>query len=139
METKIYQNIPLDMREKMLEDMATRTEARPVKKHFSPDELTEYRKQYFDNALLQKKALEELKKAQEVYQAAIKMPVKENLYLQNNIRTGYVEVEQQVYLFDEQNEGMMYVYDNQGELMESRRLLPEERQTKIKQHNPVLD
>ncbi len=138
MENKIYQNVPLDIREKMLQDMATRTEERPVKKHFTPEDLTEFRKQYFDNALTQRKAVEILNKAKEIYNESVKLPIKENIYLSNNIRTGFVEVTEQVYLFDD-TDGFMYIYDNQGALLESRRLLPEERQREIKQNNPVLD
>ncbi len=132
MENKIYQEFDEAHREKMMEDMCRGTEEQLVKKHFSPEEITDFRKQLSDNHVVIRKAIEALNLAKAEFNEATKGAVKENLTLVNNIRCGYIQVNQQVYLFDDQDNGVMNYYDRLGEFLQSRRLLPEERQTRIK-------
>jgi hypothetical protein len=47
------------------------------------------------------------------------------------IRTGYTEDMQDVFLYDDQEDGMMRYYDRKGEEIQSRRLTPDERQVTI--------
>lgn len=42
-----------------------------------------------------------------------------------------IQMEGEVYLVDDQEEGMMGYYDNEGNLINARRLTPDERQTRI--------
>ncbi len=131
MSNKIFQEFPEDQRESMLEANCIRPEEKPVKKYFEQNELTEMRKQFSDNAITIRKATEVLNKAKEAHKISIADPSKENEYLRESIRAGFVEVNQQVYLFDDQENGVMNTYDNKGNFIESRRLTPEERQLRI--------
>lgn len=132
MSTRKYADTPEVEREDMLQANCDYSEEMPIKKHFTPDEITEQRKQFLDNAVILRRAAEVLRAAQDVYKDAIKEPTKDNAYLLQNIRAGFVEVNQQVYLFANHEEGFMEYYDRFGEKLQSRRLTPEERQTKIK-------
>lgn len=132
---KLYENIPVEEREEMLLAMSYRTEEKMVQKHFTPEEILDYRKQFTENWVAVNKAKVILKQAQDKYTESTKDLTKENTYLINNIQTGFVELNQQVYLFDDQENGVMKYYDSRGEFLESRRLTPEERQTRIKQNN----
>ena len=117
--------------EATLEANCLRPEEKVVKKLFEPDEIIDMRKQFMDNSIIIRRATEKLNKAKDEHKAEVKEPTDANAYLLANIRSGYVEVNQQVYLYDNQETGMMEYYDAKGELVESRRLTPEERQTRI--------
>lgn len=132
MATKMFEDYPENEREVMLEANCVRPEEKPVKQYFDLSELTEMRKQFSDNAILIRKANEVLKKAKDANAIEIKDPTKNNDKLRECIRAGFVEVNQQVYLFDDQDNGVMNTYDSKGNFIESRRLTPEERQTRIK-------
>jgi hypothetical protein len=132
MEKFIYADVPETDREAMLESMCKATEEKLVKKHFTPEEITEFRKNLSDNHVLIRKAIEALNEAKKVYNDAVNEPIKENLKLVNNIRCGFVEINQQVYLFPDYELSTMNYYDRHGEFLQSRRLLPEEMQTAIR-------
>lgn len=129
---KLFQDIPAEEREQMLEANCLRPEEMELKKFFEADEIVEMRKQFFDNATAMRKATEELNKAKEIWKTLCTPLESDNKYLMASIRTGFVEVKQQVYLFDDQENGFMMVYDSKGGLITSRRLEPHERQTRIK-------
>lgn len=132
MENKIYQDLATAEREEMLSAMCLRPEEQPVKKHFSEQEIIVMRRQLAENHIVIKKAGETLNEAKKIYNDAVSNPIKDNTYILQNLRAGYVEVNQQVYLFDDQENSMMNTYDCTGELIASRRLLPEERQQRIR-------
>lgn len=132
MENQLFQDTPINEREAMLEANCLRPEEKLVKKHYAAEEVVEMRKQFLENNIVIKKAGEILSVAKSIFNETVASPVKDNVYLLANVRSGFVEVNQQVYLFDDQEKGMMNTYDATGELIESRRLTPEERQTRIK-------
>jgi len=135
MQSKIFQDTPIAEREAMIEANAHSSEVMPVQKHFTEEQINDMRRTHVANAIAIKKKMEEFKKMKAEIDAFIKPLADENNYLLANVRAGYVEVEQQVYLFEDHDNGMMLYYDNQGELVHSRRMLPHERQHRIKQTN----
>jgi len=132
MEAKKYQDVPQDERESMLEANCDQQDEMPIQKHFTPEEINEMRKQHVDNSIAIKRKMEEFKKFKAEIDAFIKPLAEENTYLLQNVRTGYVEVTKQVYIFGDHETGMMNYYDNAGELVYSRRMMPHEKQLKIK-------
>lgn len=128
---KIFQDYEINEREAMLEANCVRTEEMPVKKFYTPEEIIEMRREYTENSIQIKRKMEELKKIKAEIDGYCKPLIESNTYLLTNIRTGHVEQDQQVYLFDDQKAGMMKFYDNRGEMVSSRRLTPEERQTRF--------
>lgn len=141
MSLKMFEEIPENEREAMLEANCVHPEEKPVKKYFEQEEMTEMRRQFFENALTIRKSNEVLKKAKDLNAIEIKEPTKNNEYLRESLRAGYVEVKQQVYLFDDQEKGVMNTYDCKGNFVESRLLTPEERNKgkRIMINNPQLD
>lgn len=131
MEQKLFQDVPENEREAMLEANCHEREIMPVQKHFTEQEINEKRSEYLSNSIAIRRAIEKLKLAKEVYASETKRPIDENNYLLQNIRMGYIEVEEDVYLMaDWENRTMLY-YDKRGEFLKSRKMLPHERQTKI--------
>lgn len=119
-------------REASLEANCLRPEETLIKKYFEENEINDMRREFTQNSISIKKLIEKLKLFKNEVDAEIKPMAESNLYLINNIRTGFVEVNQQVYLFDDQENSMMHTYDAKGDLIGSRRLAPEERQQRIK-------
>jgi hypothetical protein len=131
MSQKMFADVPAQEREAMLDANCLRPEEMPIKKFFTGEEMIDMRREYSDNTIQIGRKNEELKKVKQEVDAHNKPLIDQNTYLINNIRAGYVEANQQVYLFDDQESGMMNYYDNQGELVYSRRLMPHEKQTRI--------
>ena len=137
MDAKIFQDTPLAEREAMIEANSYASEEMPIQKHFSEEEINDMRRSHMKNSIEIKKKLEEFKTFKAEIDAFIKPLAEENTYLLQNVRNGYIEVNQQVYLFEDHENGMMCYYDNTGALVHSRRMLPHERQSKIKQTNNI--
>jgi hypothetical protein len=132
MEKQLYPDTPEMESEQMIAATAFKTEEQNIKKYFSEQENFDMKKQFFANASKIRAAHAVFIKAREAYAEAIKEPEKDNKYLMNCLDTGYVEVLEDVYLIDDQDNGFMLTYDRKGELLTSRRLAPEEKQTRIK-------
>lgn len=132
MESKIFQDIPEEAREAMLEANAYTVEEQELEKHFSHEEVDEMRKEYMDNSIAIRNATAELNRAKDVHKAKTADPTKNNQYLIEKIKNGFVLVPQTVYLMEDHTEGMIGTYDRFGNLISSRRMKPEERQTRIK-------
>ncbi len=48
-----------------------------------------------------------------------------------HLKNKYVSQMEEVYLLDDQDNGIMYTYSTTGDIIESRKLLPKEKQTRI--------
>lgn len=131
MESKLFQELPENEREAMLEGNAHYTETMPVQKFFTPEDMTDMRREAADNQIKIIRANEVLRKAQEAHKTETKQPISDNTYLHTCLRHGFVEVEQQVYWIADWDNRMMICYDRFGVFIKSRRMLPDERQTKI--------
>lgn len=47
------------------------------------------------------------------------------------MKTKHAEIDEEVYLLDNQEEGMMLIYNALGEMLSSRKLSPNERQSNV--------
>lgn len=114
-----------------LEAMAYSIEEGTYLKHLSSEELETKREQLTDN-VIKAADLDEKKKA---YVDSIKAELKplsiERRSLMAVLKTKHEEVEGKIYHIDDQEEGVMNSFNENGEFINSRRLRPEERQTTI--------
>lgn len=114
-----------------LEAMAYSIEEGTYLKHLSSEELEIKREALTDN-VIKAADLEEKKKA---YVDSIKAELKplsiERRLLMEVLKTKHEEVEGKIYHVDDQEEGVMNSFNENGEFINSRRLRPEERQTTI--------
>lgn len=131
MEKQLYPDIPEMEREQMIAASAFKTQEQNVKKYFTETENFDMKKQFFANASKIRAAHAKLMQARKEYNDAVAEPEKDNKYLMSCLDTGYVEVLEDVYLIDDQENGFMHTYDRKGAWIEGRRLTPEERQTRI--------
>lgn len=116
----------------MMIDNCYQKEYRTFQKEFSPDEIDSF-KSNLSEAMIQLNTLtEDLKDKRKEF--ALKMdPIKKNItgmldYIKHKART----VTEEVFLFDYQETNMMAAYNNEGELVFTRKLLPAEKQTQLR-------
>ncbi len=138
-DSELFQDIAnVDKREATLKANCDNREETVLQVEFTPEELEEKRNDLMENSI----KIDHLKKRFAHYKALIdermKPLQKENDMLVQETKTGYQLVNGEVYLFADLEAGQMGYYDRYGILQNSRRLLPEERQSMIRQNNPVL-
>ncbi len=115
----------------MMTQNCLKEEVMAIKKVYSEQELAEMRREYARNAVEVSLLMDEFNKFKTEIQNKIKEPKKTNEYILNQLRDGFSEVNQQVFLFDFQEEGTMGYYDANGKKVYERPLMPAERQTNI--------
>lgn len=117
----------------MLKDNCVRSEHEMVKRYFTDDELQEMRVELTETSIERHDKQERLKeqsKAAKDEIANLTNIVNSNL---KHLKKKFTEQSEEVYLLDDQDEGVMYTYSSTGDLISTRKLFPNERQTRIKQ------
>lgn len=118
---------------KEIKEVALGTETRNIRKHFSPDELVGLKEEFFDTDLKLNDKQEELDSIKDTFKEAMK-PLKESTaVLRKKIRNRFVDIDYEVYAVANQESGNMEYYSVQdGELMDERKLRPDEKQLRLK-------
>ena len=127
----LFNNVPLEQREEMLLGMATKTETEKVKRHYSDDEKSQIREFATEESIQlmdKEEAFSEVKKA---HNTEVKAHNKEIIKALKDVKRGFSESEEKVYLIADHENGTMDVHDKFGEFLYSRKLFPDERQTTI--------
>ncbi len=115
----------------MLKDNAVRTEEQMVKRFFTEEELSDMRIELTEASIERHDQQEKLKEVSKDAKDSIKgltATVNTNL---KHLKNKYVSQMEEVYLLDDQENGVMYTYSATGDIIESRKLLPKEKQTRI--------
>jgi hypothetical protein len=103
-----------------------------VKIQFTQEDLDEM-KSRLSEICIEKDAIEDaLREQSKEYRLKIKELVKIVKVLLENLKNKYEYQNQQVFLYDDQEEGLMHTYNVNGELIATRNLTPSEKQTRIK-------
>lgn len=131
-EKRMFSNIDADKREAALSEMAFKSEPSMVKVPFTGEELTTMRHNLSEISIRTQDAERLKAQALKEYTANIKLIDTQRRSLINDLKLGYIEKEEMLYGLDNQDSGMMEYYDKEGVLQYERRLLPDERQTRIK-------
>lgn len=115
----------------LLEDNCKEITSMPVRKKFTPEELKRFKDEQISIAMMLD--VEDTKKQEfnKEYNAKTKIPKAEHKELINHIRKGFVDEERKVFTFDNQDDKVMEYYDENGDCVYERPLLPNERQTNI--------
>jgi hypothetical protein len=118
-------------KKRMLQVGCYKKEQENIKKYFSEAEHLQMRKDFMAYAIKIDKLKEELKVIVDDFNSRIKPLADVNTQLKIKVDAGYEEVPGDVFLFDYQEQGMMAYYDENGDLIRSRRFSPEERQLDV--------
>lgn len=132
MKKRLFESYPKAERIQVLRDNAERSEDFSYFREYEPEELDLLKDQYFQDA-------SELQKHEEKYNAAkaefkvnadpIKAKMKETF---TGIRIKGRTVTEMVYLLADHENNMMEYYNEAGVMIHSRRMLPDEKQLRIK-------
>lgn len=125
------QDVPREQRAEMLKDMADKQNLEKVKRHYTEDEKNQMKDFISEQSIVVMDQENEFKKISSSFRSAIKEHKASVTDALVNIKQGYSENEEKVFMFADQEAGQMDVFDMFGEFLYSRKLLPEERQTKV--------
>jgi hypothetical protein len=115
----------------LLQENAAKVEQTTYQKVLSPDELAARREDLADNCIKLNQFEDELKEVKDTFK--LKMdPLKTlNKTLLTEIKTKQTSIDGILYHMANHDEGMMETYDNEGYLISTRRLRPDEKQGSI--------
>ena len=120
-----------DERAEFIKQNSVFTESTKVKRHFTNDEIAEMQKDVAQICIDQENEAIRKKEFMDQFNAtakSLKIRQKEHV---KNIRNGFEITEVEVFAFDDQERGVMEYYDITGNLINTRPLLPSERQFRI--------
>lgn len=123
--------LPVEQRVQLLRDHADQIEVTKYLKDLTQEELDVKREQLSDNLVKLSEWEDELTDIKDGYKVKMKPKKDENRELLQQIKTRKEEVEGTVFHLANHEDGMMETYDENGELIGSRRLRPEEKQPKL--------
>lgn len=130
MDIIIYAEQSQQKRLQMMQDNCTSKEVQPVKIWFSEDDLAEMKSQLSDISIDKNDLEDELKEMSSGLKVQIKEKMKSLRKLLFLLKCKYEMKNEEVYLFEDQENKTMLTYNHLGELIDSRKLRPSE-QTSI--------
>lgn len=131
MDQQILKDANRQERLQVLKDSAEKMESLTYPKVLTSDELSHLKSEYTKEAITLAKHDEGKKQFMENYKSEVK-PLKLRLSaIMTQIRNKVEEVTEDVFLIADQEENMMGYYNAEGILINSRPLLPDERQFRI--------
>ena len=135
MDQKILQNVSPQERLQALRDSAEKRETFTYPKALSENELSKLKDDLTNDSVKLSK-LEEAKKEFNTEHKAKVKPLKKDLAVTlTKLRSRVEEVEEEVFLLADQEEGLMLYYNAQGVLVHHRVLQADERQFRIVDHS----
>lgn len=118
-----------------LESIASVVTKESYTKLLSDDEITERRKNLADVSIEINDIEEEKKKVMDEFKLRLKKPIEIKKELLNAIKHKAEQRNGNLFHIDDQENGFMYIFDEEGVCVDSRPLRPTERQIKIKMLN----
>ena len=110
---------------------ALRTETASYRRHLSEDEITQIRAELSDLVIEVRREQADLKEIAAGYRERIKRLKADLDKRASAIELAYEMITGELTLVDDQEAGMMYYYNEEGTLVDSRRLRNEERQMRL--------
>lgn len=131
MEAHLLQSETPAKRMEALRDSAEKIETFTYPKALTTEEITKIREDYTQNAIKKAKLDEAKKDFMDNYKTEAKPIANEMKEQMQMIRNKVKEITEQVYHIADQEEGMMGYYNERGELVYQRPLMPEEKQLRL--------
>jgi hypothetical protein len=118
-----------------LEAIAYGLEERPYTKNLSPEEVVEKKDQYSQIGLTLSEIAREKKEALDRFKSLEKEPKETAKILLDAIKFKSEQKYGKLFLVDDQDDGMMYSFDDRGVCVDARPLAKNEKQTRLKTIN----
>lgn len=129
----LVQDLLPEERAAALEGMARKTETQRVRRHYQDNELQAMKEGLSKEFIGLTDKQEEFSAIKKEFNKAIKELNGSLKQTAQDIKRGFTDNDETVYLIDNQESGEMLIYDQLGNYLSSRPLLPSERQTNILQ------
>jgi hypothetical protein len=127
----MFADIPLNERLQLLRDNCASCETTTYLKDLAQEEVDVKNQQVSSNCIKVFELEEELKKIKSDYKDRMEPLKDQTRELCQQVKTGQEEVKGMLFYFPDHEAGMMNVYDEVGEFVSMRRLLPEEKQARL--------
>lgn len=127
-----FKNLPHNERLTALRENAVKSYQKNIIRDFTEEELSDIKTTLSEQAITLNDAEIEKKELTADLTAKIKLKKAEIKTTLRDLKNKYYENEETVFDIDDQEAGLMYTFDNQGNILSKRRLTPQERQTTIK-------
>jgi len=127
----VSQDMPVEARRQILRDHSDSSETTKYQKPLSPDELDSKRETLTNNAIELSQHEDELNEIKKEFKAKMDPLRQQNKQLLDQIKTRQETVEGTLYNCANHITGFMETYDENGELISTRKLRPEEKQGKL--------
>lgn len=128
----MFADLPKQQRAEQLELIAKKTNFEVVKRPYSEDEKLQLKDSVVDESTTIMDQTKEFKEIKKEFDTAIKKSKESVSDALTRIKKGFSENEEKVYYIDDQEAGIMNVVDANGEILYTRKLFPDERQTEAK-------
>lgn len=123
----------------ILQENAHKVEQTTYQKSLSADELAARREDLADNCIKLNQFEDELKEVKDDFKLKMDPLKTTNKTLLTEIKTKQTTIDGTLYHLSNHEEGMMETYDNEGILVSSRRLRPEEKQGNVFSLNKAVN
>jgi hypothetical protein len=127
----LFQDLTPEQRLQSLRDNAYASEETVVTRRYTKEEKQKFKEDLAYAKTEADQLNEELDNVKKQYKAKLKPHEQQIKEASAALRKGYSENREEVFLMDNQHDGVMEIYDGNGKFLSSRRLYENERQTKI--------
>jgi len=132
MNKTMFADVPdLTERLRLLKENCDSSETTSYTRNLTQEELDFKRELHVDNCIQLGTFDDELKEVKADYKAKMEPLQDQNKLLLRQIKTRQEELKGTIFNYADHEDGMMLTYDENGDLVGSRRLKPEERQKKL--------
>lgn len=127
----LFSDVPAYERTERIKAIAYSSTTEPVRRKYSEETIQETKDFVVSESTVIMENTAEMKRIAKEFSDALKKNKEAVHDALKTLKRGYSENEETLFLIDDQEEGMMNVYDVFGEFQYSRKLRPEEKQTRV--------
>lgn len=132
MKKTLFEEVAPDQRLQLIKDNADGTEIKYYNRPYTPEELDSIKDEFSTQHIEAGAIRAELNAIKADYKIKLKPYENRIGQLLQALKDKTESVEATTYMFEDQENGMMLYYDAEGNLIDSRRLRPDEKQTKMR-------
>jgi len=127
----LYQDIPKEQRAERLSQVADKSETQRVPRVYTLEEKIQMKDHVVESSIHIKEIKAEMKAVNKEFQKGLKEHGESVSDALDRIKKGYSENDETVFMIADHDAGEMNTYDADGIYLSSRKLRPDERQTKV--------
>jgi hypothetical protein len=131
MNQQLFPELPAQERGAALEGIAHKSETQKVRRFHTVEEKDQMKDFISTESISLMDKKEEFAEIRKDFNKAASDLGKAITGALKDLRRGYTDNEETVFLVPDHDEDLMYIYDSKGQLIQSRKMYPDERQTKL--------